>query len=219
MIAKLAAYIRQVSGSGRPVHRHRPLTEVGFVVLDIETTGLRGDADEILEVGAVKMVGSRILVGRTFHRLVCPRQNSWGRTVPIHRIRPADVATAPPVEAVIPELVDFCRDHIIVGHKVGFDRAFLRRAGFPVDEFSWVDTGRVERWLAAQAARQPEAAGLPEAEDLETLARRYRVDLLRPHNALADALATAQVWQRQLARLEEFGVRTVADLALVNRQA
>ncbi len=189
------------------------------MVVDTETTGLQGDADEILEVGAVKMVGNRILVGSTFHRLVRPRRNGWGRTVPIHRIRPADVLTAPPVEAVIPALAEFCRDHILVGHNVAFDRAFLQRAGFPVDGFIWVDTGQVEQWLAAQAAGQNGAADLPELNDLETLARRYRVPVLRPHNALADALATAQIWQRQLFKLEAFGVKTVADLVLVSRQA
>jgi DNA polymerase-3 subunit epsilon len=219
MITKLAACIRQVSGRGRRFSSDRLLAEAAFVVLDIETTGLWAEVDEVLEVGAIKLAGNRILVGQTFHRLVRPRQKSWGRTVPIHRIRPVDVVTAPPAEVVIPELVEFCRDHIIVGHKVGFDRAFLRRAGFPVGEFLWVDTGRVERWLAVQAARQPEAGRAPEVEDLETLARRYRVELLRPHNALADALATAGIWQRQLYRLQAFRVKTVGDLVLVGREA
>ena len=91
--------------------------------------------------------GGRVLIGQTFHRLVRPRRNGWGPTVPIHRIRPADVEAAPPIEAVLPELADFCRGAVIVGHKVGFDRAFLKRAGFPAERFRWVDIGRVEGWL------------------------------------------------------------------------
>lgn len=219
MITKLAACIRQVSGRGRRFLSDRPLAEAGFVVLDVETTGVQGDTDEILEIGAIKMVGSRILVGQTFHRLVRPRQKSWGRTVPVHRIRPADVLTAPPVETVIPELVGFCRGHVIVGYRVEFDRAFLRRAGFPVDEFVWVAVDRVERWLSGHANGQPVGIELLGVDDLERLARRYRVELLRPHNALADALATAGIWQRQLYRLQAFGVKTVGDLVLVGREA
>ncbi len=216
MMAKLAARLCRGSVFGVPSDLGRPLDEVGFVVLDTETTGVQEGVDEILEVGAVRMVGCRVLVGQTFHRLVRPRRDGWGPTVPIHRIRPADVAAASPIEAVLPELEEFCRDSVIVGHKVGFDRAFLKRAGFAVKRFRWVDTGRVEGWLEAQAAGPPPADPVV-VWDLESLVRRYGVRLLMPHSALADALATAQVWQRQLARLEGLGVRTLGDLLLAVR--
>jgi len=148
---------------------------------------------------------------------VRPRRNGWGPTVPIHRIRPADVEAAPPIEAVLPELADFCRGAVIVGHKVGFDRAFLKRAGFPAERFRWVDIGRVEGWLEAQAAGGPPGVDPVAVWDLEALASRYGVELLRPHSAPADALAAAQVWQRQLTPLEGFGVRTLGDLFLAVR--
>lgn len=217
MVANLAARLRRGAAFGVLSDPGRPLAEVPFVALDTETTGVREGADEILEVGAVRMVGGRVLVGQTFHRLVRPSRPAWGPTVPIHRIRPADVAAASPIEAVLPELAEFCRDSVIVGYKVGFDRAFLKRAGFPVDRFHWVDVARVEGWLEAQAAGGPPAADPVPVCDLETLARRYGVELLRPHSAPADALATAQVWQRQLPRLEGLGVRTLGDLLLAVR--
>jgi DNA polymerase-3 subunit epsilon len=214
MVAKLAARLCPGAAFGAPADLGRPLAEVPFVVLDTETTGVREGVDEILEVGAVRMVGGRVLIGQTFHRLVRPGRNGWGPTVPIHRIRPADVAAAPPIEAVLPELVAFCREAVIVGHKVGFDRAFLKRAGFPVGRFRWVDIDRVEGWLEAQAVGGPPGADPVAVWDLEALARRYGVELFRPHSAPADALAAAQVWQRQLTRLEGFGVRTLGDLLL-----
>jgi len=196
-----------------------PFAGTRFIVLDLETTGLDVAADEILAVGAVVMMGSRILVGQTFYRLVRPQRASWSDTVLVHHILPADVAGAPPLEEVLPSFQAFCSGDILVGHSLELDRAFLMRAAEERDQklvaSAWIDVERVARWLARQGRGLPRRGKRKEAVTLSALASQYGIKPLQRHHALADALTTAQIWQRQLAALWRHGVREVRDLIRV----
>jgi DNA polymerase-3 subunit epsilon len=200
----------------------RPLDEVEFVVLDTELTGLDPEHDELLAIGAVRMTGTRIHAGETFERLVRPARASWAPTVPIHRIRPADVRDAPTAERALPELVAFCAGRTIVAHVANLDRKFLRQAWRrlgrgeppPLESCLWLDTSRVAWWLATDGGKH-EQRDPTEFGSLEALAARYAIAVPRVHHALSDAFVTAQVWQRQLAELGEHGVRTLRELARI----
>ena len=103
-----------------------PLCDVTFCVLDLETTGGDRTDDLITEIGVVKVRGGEFL--GTFQTLVNP-----GRAIPplitvLTGLTDALVAPAPRIEAVLPSLLEFLGDSVIVGHNVGFDLAFLRRA-------------------------------------------------------------------------------------------
>ncbi len=197
----------------------QPLTETLFTVVDAEMTGLDERRDEILSIGAVRMRGLSILLGHTFYRTVRPRAGAWHATVAIHRIRPSDVHNAPELAEVMAELADFCADTVMVGHRVDVDRRFLDRArestgALPLPRL-WVDTARVAQWLASDGGRIVGAEASGEGLDLASLAQREGIAVLPDHHALTDAMVTAQVWQRQLARLLRKGVTRIRDLVLV----
>lgn len=196
-----------------------PLAQVRFVVLDIETTGLDVQIDEVLALGAIRMIGSRIRVGETFYRLVQPAQTAWRGTVPIHRILPGDVAAAPDVETVLAEFSTFCAGHVLVGHMVRLDRTFLTRGEQPAPlQFKnslWLDTGRVARWLAKRSKPWPRSRTSPETGRLSALAWHYHIPVPLRHHALADAFITAQVWQHQLIQLKAHRIEQMGDLARI----
>jgi DNA polymerase-3 subunit epsilon len=96
-----------------------PLIDVTFCVLDLETTGGSPDDDRICEIGAVKVRGGECL--GTFHTLVDP-----GRAIPpaitvLTGLTSQLTGPAPPVERVLPDLVEFMGDAVFVGHNVRFD--------------------------------------------------------------------------------------------------
>src|SRR3954453_6635507 len=102
------------------------LADTTFCILDLETTGGNRNDDTITEVGAVKVRGGECL--GTFHTLVNP-----GRAIPpqitiLTGLTDALVAPAPRIEQVLPSLREFMRGTVLVGHNIGFDVAFLRRA-------------------------------------------------------------------------------------------
>lgn len=219
-MGKLSSIIRGLFQGEAVIDAGLPLGHVPFAVVDTELTGLDERRDSIVSVGAVKMSGSRIELGRTFYQLVSPRADFKHASVVIHGITPDDVAEKPRIDAIAEELLAFCGDRVLVGHFLSLDLGFLGRECPAVRSAEWrrraVDTMRLQAWLE----RQQHSADFPVAEggvSLATLTQRYGIHAGNAHNALADAFATAQLLQRQLRLLPERGVRTLGDLLRVGK--
>ena len=197
----------------------RPLKEVDFVVFDTELTGLKAGKDSIVSIGAVKMRGERILLGETFYRVALPRTTLTAKTVLIHEITPTEAAEAPGMDTLLPELLDFLGDAVIVGHVVSIDLQFLNRemkeqyGKSKTLQNPALDTYRLYQWISEKEDdRCAYHGGSPESADLFTLAKKYRIPVQRAHNALGDAFITAQLFQRLLHTLPRWGGNTVKDL-------
>jgi DNA polymerase-3 subunit epsilon len=190
------------------------LEDYSFIVLDLETTGLKPQTAEILAVGAIRMQGARILVGQTFYHLVRAEALAWPETVSLHQILPDDVSAAPPLPVVLQDFIHFCADATLVGYGLNLDRAFLASGGAEaLAGHLWLDVRQAARWLATHptSAAQP----LPDTDDLSRLAHHYDIPIPLKHHALADAFVTAQIWQRQLVQLQALGYSQLAQLAQV----
>jgi DNA polymerase-3 subunit epsilon len=182
-----------------------PLAEVTFVVVDLETTGGSPAHDAVTEVGAVKLRGG-VCLG-TFQTLVNP-----GLAIPpaityLTGITQAMVLPAPRIEAVLPSLLEFCRDAVVVGHNVRFDLGFLNAAlaaaGRPRLANRVVDTCGLARRLVRDEVRDCKLA---------TLAQHFRLGHRPTHRALDDALATGEVLHCLLERAGSLGVLALDDL-------
>jgi len=208
------------AGSGGPSRLQRedmPLVDSEFVVFDTELTGLRAKKDSIVSIGAIRMRGDAILLGETFYRLALPRTALTGKSVVIHGITPTEAAAAPGMEALLPEFTAFCGDAVLVGHVVSIDLQFLNREmkelygralGNPA-----ADTFKISQWLSErQDDRCAYHGGSPECYDLFSLAKKYHIPVQQAHNALGDAFVTAQLFQRLMRKLSQWGITTQADL-------
>ncbi|WP_432574373.1 DEDD exonuclease domain-containing protein [Kineococcus sp. SYSU DK005] len=184
----------------------RPLAEVAFVVVDLETTGGAPAEGGITEIGAVKVRGGEVL--GEFQTLVRPDSPIPPAVQVLTGITPAMVAGAPSAAAVLPAFLEFARGAVLVAHNARYDTAFLagacRRAGLEEPRHEVVDTLALARRLV----------GRDEARDhkLGTLARVLRAGATPDHRALHDARATVDVLHALLGRLGNRGVRTLEDL-------
>ena len=106
----------------------RPLHDYTFVVCDTELTGLNKRKDEIISIGAVRIVNLQIELSQTFHSYVRPVNIDPNQATLIHRITPEQLKVAPPMEEVLPEFIEFCGNGLLVGHFVGIDMHFLNKA-------------------------------------------------------------------------------------------
>jgi DNA polymerase III subunit epsilon len=182
-----------------------PLSDVTFVVLDLETTGTSPRDDGITEIGAIKLRGGECL--GTFQTLVNPGMPVPPMITVLTGITEAMVLPAPRIAEALPAFLEFVGDAVVVGHNVGFDIGFLHAAserlgygGFcPVR----VDTLTLARRLVLDEVRDLK---------LETLARHCRTTHRPSHRALADALATADVLHWMLERVGTMGVTALDDL-------
>ena len=103
-----------------------------WVSLDCETTGLNVRTDEIISVGAVRIVGNRIMTSERFEVLVRPERGVSPESVRIHRLRERDVAQGLPIEEAMKQLMHFIGSRPLVGYYLEFDVAMLNRAIFPL---------------------------------------------------------------------------------------
>jgi DNA polymerase III epsilon subunit family exonuclease len=159
-----------------------------FVVFDTETTSRDARTGELVEIGAVRLVGGKVT--DRFETLVKPTRGIVGKQV--HGLTNAEVANAPSPADAARQLLDFAGDDILVGHNVGFDIAFIEAAladGTRIEAGSYLDTLILAR------------AGYPDvdAHKLADLVAFFEIEVASSHRALADAEATAAL----LARMSE----------------
>ena len=103
-----------------------------WVALDCETTGLNVRSDEIIAIGAVRIVGNRILTSERLELLVRPDKSVPADSVRIHRLRSTDVAQGLPIEEALGQLLRFIGSRPLVGYYLEFDVAMLNRALWPL---------------------------------------------------------------------------------------
>lgn len=160
-----------------------------YAVVDVETSGLSVRRHRVLQVGVVVVDSDGVVIDR-WSSLVRPRHRWWYRVGPtrLHGIRRRDVRDAPPASTVLAALAQRIDGAQFVAHNAAFDTAFLQRAARRARVTLTIDdplcTLRLSRSLDPQ--RQL-------SHRLADLCARYGVELVRPHDALADADATAAV--------------------------
>ncbi|GAA3995145.1 3'-5' exonuclease [Comamonas faecalis] len=103
-----------------------------WVALDCETTGLNPRVDQIISVGAVRIVGQRILTSERLELLVRPDKGVSADSVRIHRLRSRDLAAGLPQDEAMDRLLHFIGSRPLVGYYLEFDVAMLGRAIRPL---------------------------------------------------------------------------------------
>ena len=177
-----------------------------YVALDLETTGLDAGRDAIIEVGAVRIEDGRI--GDRFSTLINPRRPISLFIQQITGIRNEDVAAAPLLEDVIPELLGFVGADVraVIAHNASFDLGFLRAAGVNFHRPA-LDTFELAPILLPGMGSYA----------LGELCRTLDIRLDDAHRALADAEATARLFLVLLDRLEGLSVSVLETVVAHGR--
>ncbi|MEA2828394.1 MAG: polymerase subunit epsilon [Actinomycetota bacterium] len=182
-----------------------PLAQVTFCVLDLETTGASPADCKITEVGAIKLRGGECR--GTFETLVNPQTEIPFFITVLTGITQSMVVPAPTIAEILPNLLEFVRDTVIVGHNIRFDISFLNAAlaaeGYPRLGNQSVDTCALARRLVRDE--------VPDCR-LSTLSERMRLPHQPCHRAMADTLATADLLHALLERAGTIGVLGLDDL-------
>lgn len=174
-----------------------------YTVFDIETTGLRSNADSIIEIGAVRIRNDKII--DRFQSFVNPRRAIPYEIIKLTGIHNEDVQNAPYIEEVLPEFLEYAGNSVIVAHNAGFDMSFVHEAcrlqGLTFQP-TVLDTVGLARNLLV---------GLKNVK-LDTLAKHFNIELLNHHRADQDAYCTAEILLELLKISEDKGARTLTDL-------
>jgi DNA polymerase-3 subunit epsilon len=183
----------------------RLLTELTYTVFDTETTGLEPSAgDEIIQIGATRIVNGRLLRSEYIDQIVDPRRPLRPEGIPIHGITEEMVAGQPTIDQVLPTFYAFSEDTVLVAHNAAFDMRFL--------QLKEAATGICFRQpvldtLLLSAVIHPNQ----ESHKLEAICARLGINVIGRHTALGDAIVTGEVFLRMIPLLNEMGIRTLRE--------
>ena len=208
--------------AGAVVDPGLPIEKIPFVVVDTELTGLDMKRDSVISVGAIKMAGTRIELGRSFYRLVSPRADFKHESIVVHGITPDDVAAQAAARRRGRRTARLLRGphpgRPLLQHRPRLSRARgARREGRRPAPPRGGHRPHPP-WVEQQRQRHAGGYTVPEgALNLVALALSHGIRVGGAHNALTDAFITAQLLQRQLRALPALGVRTLGDLLRIGK--
>lgn len=177
---------------------HRLLSEDTYVVFDVETTGLSAVYDTIIELAAVKIRDGEII--DRFESFANPHHPLSATTINLTGITDDLVENAPEVEEVLKDFHEWTGDAILVAHNASFDMGFLNvgykkinlgKATNPV-----IDTLELARFLYSDMKNHR----------LNTLAKKFDIELTQHHRAIYDAEATGYLLLKMLKDAAEKGI-------------
>lgn len=203
---------------GRPVclageKRNMRFDEAVFAVVDFETTGLFPySGDKICEVGVLRIEPD----GSTsrFETLIDPERPISPDAFAVNGITAEMLVDQPTIDEILPELMDFLKDSVLVAYNAGFDLGFLECAlgaqRHQLSKFRAVDALRLARQLFPSLPRY----------NLLNVARFLHIYPDVEHRAMADVTTTWQVFELELEALRQQGIETIESIShqiLVNK--
>ncbi len=185
----------------------RPLSQLCYVVLDLETTGLSVETDAIVQLAAVRVLNNAIVPGEEVSTYVDPGRSIPPASTRIHHVSDSDVVDAPTIAVAGQRLHHFASDSVLVAHNAPFDIGLLRRHEEEIGVV-W-DHVVIDTVLLSSLV-----FGTTEQHSLDALCDRLSIKIAPEdrHTALGDAKATAEALVRLMRMLEGKGFQTLADL-------
>ena len=175
-----------------------------IIAIDLETTGLNPDYDDILEIGLVRFREGEIL--ETYETLVDPQREIPANITNLTGIRQADLVGAPKIKDVLKDVTAFVGDAPVLGHNVAFDLGFMQRQGILYNNLM-LDTYELASVLLPTAPRY----------NLNSLTQQMGIALDNAHRALADASATAYLYWALWQKLLAIPLNTLQEIVLASR--
>ncbi len=209
--AAAAAY-----GRAELAGRRTPWREASWCVVDLELSGLDPGQHEIVSFGALPVESGRVQLHHAVTGLARPVGVLSESSIRVHGMRAADLADAPPLDEAIVPLLEAMTGRILVAHAAGVERAFLgpalRQQGVKLrgPVLDTITLGQV--WLHERDGSSPPWVSLT------ALAGLLGLPAERPHDALGDALTTAQIFIALATHLEAAHPQTVGSLVRADRR-
>jgi DNA polymerase III subunit epsilon len=185
-----------------------PIKEMRCVVVDVETTGLNLMNDRLISIGAVAIVNGRIAMGDSFYVVVQQQAASDKGNILLHGIGgEAQLEGMPPAESLL-DFLEYLGKSPLIAFHVTFDETMIKRAirdylGFSF-KHPWLDLAYLMPGLNPPLANKYRA--------LDDWIGHYDIHIDVRHNAFADALATAQLFQIGQAQARQKKITDMAGL-------
>ena len=170
------------------------ISEVDIVALDLETTGLNPQKDEIVSIGLVFISGSGINLDSCWHQLVSTNSALPEASVVIHKITDDQSSTGMNLDEAMPRLLKLLKGKVMLVHNETIEQGFVNKVCQAMYETDFV-IPIIDTQLLAK--RSLDRHNIPyKAGDLRlfNLRKQFNMPAYKAHNALMDAIATAELF-------------------------
>lgn len=215
--------LRRPRGAGALAYRRTrlprgrmPWRAASYCAVDLELSGLDPKRDEIVSFGAIPIEDGRVQLSAAVHGRVRPLRTMSEAAIRVHGMRAADLAGAPPLDVAIDPLLAVMAGRILVVHVAAIERGFLRpalrRQGVRL-RGPMIDTSVLGLiWLHERDGHAPRRTSLTE------LAAALGLPAHHPHDAVGDALTTAQAFVALATHLDARQAESVRSLLSAGRR-
>ncbi|MFH1806758.1 MAG: exonuclease domain-containing protein [Pseudomonadota bacterium] len=195
-----------------PVSGDKAIRDVEFIALDLETTGLNPKKDEIVSIGWILVRQMAVDFGSCEHLLVRPKADMTESSAIVHHIFDSHVENAPDIGAALHHLLPILAGRVMISHHSPIEVGFLGQAckkyfGAPL-QVPTVDT----LILALRDVHRRGQPFRPGALKLQNLRKQHNLPPYQAHNALADAIAAAELFLAQMSKRDPKGDLELRDV-------
>ncbi|CAA6827283.1 MAG: DNA polymerase III epsilon subunit (EC [uncultured Sulfurovum sp.] len=164
-----------------------------YVSFDCETTGLNPKKDEILSIGAVKLIDNKIEFSESFEKFLSPINHISQESIKIHHIRPCDIANCIDSKIAIEEFLHFIGNRTLIGYYIKFDIAMINRYAKKLIGTT-IPNKSIE--LSTMYYKRYQKQSSHEFVDLkfDTIMEKLDLPKLGQHDALNDAVMSAMMY-------------------------
>ncbi|MBU2647065.1 hypothetical protein KKI24_20315 [bacterium] len=189
----------------------QPISEVEFVITDLETTGSIKGKDRIIEIAALRVRNGEVI--DQFESLVDPQKKISWQITNLTKITNETVANAPTIEKVLPQFTQFADNGIFVAHNSLFDYSFI------MSELGRLELAVFKPQIEICTFRLARKL-LPnvKARGISGLSIYFDYQMENRHRAMSDVLATTFFLNRFLQQLETMGIKTLYQLIEFQRE-
>lgn len=197
--------------SGRYPAKSTDWRKLEFLVVDTETSALTALEGEMLSIGWVVLANAGIKLNTAEHYLLTSKRGV-GQSATIHQLRDCELAAGISGEAMMERFLEVARGRILVFHHALLDMSFLNQISCMLYSapllLPYIDTLQMEQRRLSRQGKVPPKNGLR----LGSCRTRYNLPDYPGHNALVDALATAELLLAQLTYRSGTGKLSLRDL-------
>jgi len=191
-----------------------PIAQLPILAVDFETTGLDAKVDKLLSVGFVLMEQEQIKLNTSYHQIIKTKKQLEESNVIIHQITDAQKEQGQPLRTVVEQLLKALAGKVMLVHFARIERQFLQQACIELygvaPDFPIIDTLVV----AKRQLDKRDVAYDPSELRLSNLRHQYKLPDHHGHNALNDAIATAELLLAQMANRASNNKISLKDIIL-----
>lgn len=193
------------------VSKREKINQISIVSLDIETTGLNPQTDQIVSIGLVELDNMGVKLNTCWHQMIKTNEALKENSVIIHQITNDASSTGVTIEQAITTLLKRIRGKVVLVHNKTVEQAFINQACKNLFKTGFVMPVIDTQFLAKRTFERQDKIIKPNELRLFNLRKNFNMPAYKAHSALFDAIATAELFLAMAEVIAPAGNARLAD--------